>query len=103
MVRARVPAAIGSILMLVFHAAGCSSSDAAVMCGQGTVLAGDTCVAVADGGAASFDLTFGGVAAVAPVSASSLFVAWEDARSSATPPERMRYAVNGGFRPLIEN
>lgn len=95
MFRARLPAALASVVVLsVVSASGaaCSSTEA-VTCGQGTVLVGETCVAAGDGGVAPSSPTFAGVAAVAPVSLTSLFVAWDDAKSSTTATERMRYAV----------
>jgi hypothetical protein len=81
-----------SVLWLSAFGAACSSTDV-VTCGEGTVLAGDMCVAANDGGFAPAGPTFGGVTAVAPVSPTALLVTWDDARSASTPPERMRYAV----------
>lgn len=95
MFRARRPTAVASFVVLaVFSLSGpaCSSTDV-VTCGEGTLRAGDTCVADTDGGMAAASPTFAGVAAVAPASLTSLFVAWDDAKSATTPPERMRYAV----------
>ena len=100
MFRARLPVAVNRyrasfLVLCVFSTCGaaCSSSDEAVTCGEGTVLSGASCVATTDGGNAPVSPAFAGVAALAPVSLSSLFVAWEDAQSPSTPPERMRYAV----------
>lgn len=93
MIGARLPAAIGSIAVLFFTGAGCSKADV-VTCGPGTVRDGDTCVPAEAG--TDIAPSFGGVAAVAPVSATSLFVTWDDAQSPTTPPARMRYAVFAG-------
>ncbi len=70
-------------------AGACGSDDPALRCGEGTVLVGNACVVPVEGGAG---VTFGGVSAVAPASATSLFVAWDPARGE-TPPERMRYRI----------
>lgn len=59
-----------------------------VQCGPGTKLVGNACVPGAEGAPP----TFGGVTAVAPSTTTSLFVAW-DAAKSTTPEERMRYLV----------
>jgi hypothetical protein len=72
---------------------GACGSDDPVQCGQGTTLVGNTCVANTSPGVNPAQLpTFAGATAVAPASATSLFVAW-DAAQSATPPERMRYVL----------
>lgn len=92
--RTRLPTAMGSIVVLFAWGAGCSSSEERT-CGPGTVLAGSTCVPVADAGEA-VPPTFGGIVAVAPVSPTALFATWNDAQSPTTPPERMRYAVFAG-------
>ncbi len=90
--RARTAAAFGSVVVLFAWAAGCSSGDETT-CGPGTTLSGSACVPVTDAADVAAAPTFAGVAAVAPVSPTSVFATWNDARSPSTPPERMRYAV----------
>jgi len=98
---------------------GCSSSSGeGLACGSGTTEMGKECVALTldasldaapetggDGGgadAAATAPTFGGVTAVAPASATALFVVWSaatDPTSVATPP-RYRVYVGPSDKPL---
>ncbi len=98
---------------------GCSSSSGqGLECGTGTTQTGKDCVVLAldasldaisstlgDAGtqdAAATGPKFGGVTAVAPASASALFVAWNagsDPTSPTTPP-RYRVYVGPSSRPL---
>ncbi len=91
---------------------GCSSSSSSgngVTCGPGTILSGRSCVVAkpdasamqdasppdGEGGTAEASLApaFAGVAALAPASTTSIFVAWQSATEGATPPAVMRYRV----------
>jgi hypothetical protein len=92
----KVSKVLAAAFLIVVADGGCESDSDPVRCGEGTVLVGGACAPASppDAGidASSLLPTFEGIGAVAPSSAASLFVAWNDA-TGATPPERMRYMV----------
>jgi hypothetical protein len=99
----KLAAALASLPLTFAYTTGCQSSTDSVTCGPGTTQSGDSCVvsspsiATADGGASdgpagTVTTTFAGASGVAPASASSLLVTWDDAKGG-TPPARMRYRV----------
>ncbi len=97
---------------LALYALACGSTSAKVSCGAGTVLEGSTCVvASADAGAAIDDgaaeatteggdsappprpPSFGGIVALAPVSATALLAVWQPGVDTSDPTAPLGYRV----------
>ena len=64
-----------------------------------SVLAALVAAACGSSGSSASAPTFSGVAAVAPASTTSIFVAWSAAKDAVTAPEQLRYRVYVGATP----